>query len=137
MKASCVVRSLALASFVCAAASAADRAPVAVVTGGEADLDACATWAQVTGLDPAGDGFLAVREGPGVDYAERDRLQEGRGMFVCVGTGDGRWLGVVYPRPGQDMAECGVSSPRAVAAPYRGNCASGWVAARWVKPLAG
>jgi hypothetical protein len=151
MTSSRFLRSLCLALSVCAAgvvlagppaaspaaSPVAVRAPVAVVTGGDADLDACPTWAQVTGLDPNGDGFLTVRAGPGVDHAELDRLAEGRGLFVCVGTGDGRWLGVVYPRPGQDQAACDVSSPRAVAAPYRGDCASGWVAARWVKPVAG
>lgn len=147
MTSSRLLRSLCLALSVCAAgvvlagppaaSPAAGPAPVAVVTGGDADLDACPTWAQVTGLDPNGDGFLAVRAGPGVDHAELDRLVEGRGLFVCVGTGDGRWLGVVYPRPGQDPAACDVSSPRAVATPYRGDCASGWVAARWVRPVAG
>lgn len=147
MTSSRLLRALSLALGVCGAAvvsaaspaapPGAGRAPVAVPTGGEAELDACPTWAQVSGLDPAGDGFLAVRAGPGVDHAELDRLAEGRGLFVCVGTEDGVWLGVVYPRPGQDMADCGVSSPRVVAAPYRGGCASGWVAARWVKPIAG
>jgi hypothetical protein len=133
----CVVLGVCAAAVVSAASPAAIPAPIAVVTGGEAELDACPTWAQVTGLDQDGDGFLAVRAGPGVGHVELDRLAEGRGLFVCVGTEDGVWLGVVYPRPGQDMADCGVSSPRAVAAPYRGDCASGWVAARWVKPVAG
>lgn len=137
-----------LASVVCLAimtvsvpsmARAASPAPaeVPVRVGLEAELDACGSWARVSGLKPGGDGFLAVRGGPGAQYALRDRLREGDTFFVCGDAAGGKWFSIVYPRAGQDASDCGVSSslPRPVA--YRGPCAWGWVHADWVEILAG
>ncbi|MBP6750955.1 MAG: hypothetical protein KA144_15075, partial [Xanthomonadaceae bacterium] len=100
------------------------------------DLDACGSFAEVKGLNPQGDGFLAVRSGPGADYAMRDRLREGATFYVCGESADGRWMSVVYPRKGQTQEQCEVSSPKPGGA-YRGPCAYGWVNARWVNILAG
>lgn len=108
-----------------------------VVVGEQEDLDACSSWAEVHGLNPKGDGFLAVRAGPSVAHAMRDRLREGDGLFVCGGSADGTWLSIVYPRKGQDAAECGVSSALPAPRAYRGPCAWGWVRADWVRILAG
>ena len=106
--------------------------PVPVMAGGEAQLDACATAAVVSGLDPAGDNYLAVRAGPGTGYAETDRLSESQAISVC--DGDGHWLGVVYTK---DDADCGLASPATARAQYSGPCRSGWVAARFVTVTAG
>lgn len=119
--------------------AAASRPPsdVPVRIGGQADLDACGSWAAVSGLKPDGDGFLAVRGGPGAGHAMRDRLHEGDAFFVCGASADGKWLPIVYPHKGQDAAECGVSSPVARETVYRGPCAWGWVRSDWVQILAG
>ncbi len=118
-----------------AASPAPTEVPVRV--GLEAELDACGSWARVSGLKPGGDGFLAVRGGPGAQYGLRDRLREGDTFFVCGDAAGGKWFSIVYPRAGQDASDCGVSSslPRPVA--YRGPCAWGWVHADWVEILAG
>jgi len=108
-----------------------------VVVGEQEDLDACGAWAEVHGLNPQGDGFLAVRAGPGVSHAMRDRLREGDGLFVCGGSADGAWLSIVYPRKGQDAADCGVSSAQPGPRAYRGPCGWGWVRADWIRILAG
>lgn len=108
-----------------------------VIVGEQEDLDACGAWADVHGLNPKGDGFLAVRTGPGVAYAMRDRLRERDGLFVCGGSADGVWLSIVYPRKGQDAADCGVSSALPAPRAYRGPCAWGWVRADWIRILAG
>ena len=110
---------------------------VPVVVGEEAELDACGSWAKVKGLDPKGDGFLAVRGGPGSAYALRDRLREGDEFFVCSYSRDNKWLAIVYPRKGQDAGDCGVSTslPKPVA--YHGPCAWGWVHGKWTEFLAG
>ena len=73
-------------------AAAASRPPsdVPVRIGGQADLDACGSWAAVSGLKPDGDGFLAVRGGPGAGHAMRDRLREGDAFFVCGASADGK-----------------------------------------------
>ena len=117
-------------------AGAAQR-DVPVVVGEEAELDACTSWAKVKGLDPKGDGFLAVRGGPGSAYALRDRLREGDEFFICSYSRDNKWLAIVYARKGQHPGDCGVSTslPKPVA--YRGPCAWGWVHGKWVEFLAG
>ncbi len=117
-------------------AVAGKPAEVPVRVGIHEDLDACGSFAEVKGLNPQGDGFLAVRSGPGADYAMRDRLREGATFYVCGESADGRWMSVVYPRKGQTQEQCEVSSPKPGGA-YRGPCAYGWVNARWVNILAG
>ena len=109
---------------------------VPVRVGIHEDVDACGSFAEVKGLNPQGDGFLAVRSGPGAAYALRDRLPEGATFYVCGESDDGRWVSVVYPRKGQTQEQCEVSSPKPGGA-YRGPCAYGWVNARWVNILAG
>jgi hypothetical protein len=43
----------------------------------------------------------------------------------------------VYPRKGQNAADCGVSTSLAKPTAYSGPCAWGWVHGKWVKFLAG
>jgi hypothetical protein len=139
-------RAAAFALAMCLPLAAASAAPprevpglpeVPVVVGEQQDLDACGGWAVVHGLNPEGDGFLAVRAGPGVSFAMRDRLRERDGLYVCGGSDDGVWLSVVYPREGQDAADCGVSSALPAPRTYRGPCGWGWVRADWIRILAG
>lgn len=118
-------------------AAAAARRDVPVVVGQQEDLDACGSWAEVSGLNPKGDGFLAVRGGPGTDHALRDRLREGDAFFVCGMSRDGAWMAIVYPRAGQTAETCDVSGAVPKPYAYRGPCASGWVNAAWVRILAG
>ena len=106
---------------------------VPVRVGGEADLDACGGLGEVSGLDPAGDAFLSVRAGPGRRYAERDRLGEGRRIWLCDERGP--WIGVVYGP--SDATDCQVSSPVPDQRAYGGPCRSGWVHQRFVALLAG
>jgi hypothetical protein len=135
-----IPRAAAFALAMClplAAASAAPPREVPVIVGEQEDLDACGGWAEVRGLNPEGDGFLAVRAGPGVVFAMRDRLRERDGLYVCGGSEDGVWLSVVYPRKGQDAADCGVSSALPAPRTYRGPCGWGWVRADWIRIIAG
>lgn len=120
-----------------ALAAAAAKPDVPVIVGVEAELDACGSWAEVSGLNPKGDGFLAVRSGPGADYPMRDRLRAGDAFFVCYVSRDGKWMAIVYPRKGQASDACDVSGAVPKAREYRGPCASGWVNATWVRVLAG
>jgi len=106
--------------------------PIPVMLGGEPEMDACPGWGEVRGLDPDGDGFLAVRTGPGTGYPMIDRLHEGDGVHFCDERGD--WIGIVHGEPGQD---CGADSPVARRQPYRGPCKSGWAHRNWLVLLAG
>jgi hypothetical protein len=126
----------AVALLAAALAQAAPR-EVPVIVGEESELDACTSWAKVEGLNPKGDGFLAVRVGPGTRHAMRDRLREGDEFFICNYSRDDKWLAIVYPGKGQNAADCGVSSPMPKPVAYRGPCRWGWVHEKWVKFLAG
>ena len=108
------------------------RLPKTPVVIEASDYDACPSNAVVAGLDPAGDGFLAVRSGPGPRNPELDRLHNGEAVFVCAERGS--WLGVVYTRQG---GNCNVSSPWPVSQPYTGPCRSGWVHRNWIRITAG
>ncbi|MGQ0563831.1 MAG: SH3 domain-containing protein, partial [Gemmobacter sp.] len=48
----------------------------------------------VTGLDPNGDNFLAVRSGPGTEYRKIDELHTGDQVRTCDLRGN--WVGVYY-----------------------------------------
>lgn len=74
---------------------------------------ACFSTAEVMGLDPNGDGFLAVRTGPGTGYrmiakihnGDRVETYGGRGKWVAISFGPsgrlgwvhGNWLGNYIP----------------------------------------
>ena len=95
------------------------------------ELDPCSNGV-VRGLDPRGDGFLAVKSGPGLGYRRIDKLFNGSQVWVCGGRGD--WLAIIYAR---GCADCNVSSPWARTLPYTGPCQPGWVYRRWVEVYAG
>ena len=86
----------------------------------------------MTGLNAAGDNFLAVRSGPGSKFAMIDKINTGDPVYIC--DQHGRWTGIVYTSGDQD---CGVSSPVARRQPYSGPCKSGWVHQKYIRLLAG
>lgn len=81
-------------------------------TGGDGQAAWCAS-SVVAGLDPNGDGFLAVRTGPGTDYRMVAKLTNGAVVLTCARSGP--WVGVLY-------------------GPER---TKGWVHGRWLADLAG
>jgi hypothetical protein len=116
-----------LGSALCASTRAAD--------GGEQDYDACGSSGTVEGLNPHGDGFLAVKAGPGVNFERIDKLYNGMQVYICGEQGD--WFAIVYSQTGSWSERCNVSTPWPRAMPYTGPCRSGWVHRRWVGSLAG
>lgn len=116
---------------------AAPPRAVPVEVGGSAEWDACGSLGEVRGLKAGGDGFLAVRAGPGADYAMLDRLGNGRQVYVCATRG--RWISIVYAAADSNAGEagCGVSSAIAKARVYPGPCKSGWVHSSWIEIIAG
>ena len=122
----------ALLSLVAMGAGLAVSLSVPVIVGKVPEYDACGSNGVVKGLDPHGDGFLAVRSGPGSQYQMLDKLLEGQAVFVCDDRG--QWLGVVYTRGNQD---CGVDSALDRPKPYSGPCFSGWVYRNWITITAG
>ena len=106
---------------------------VPVVLGHEPDLDACGAIGVVAGLRAGGDGFLAVRGGPGTGYGKLDEITNGQTVFVCDRKGE--WYAIVYS---DDVSDgCGVTSPWPAVAAYTGPCRSGWAHRNWITITAG
>lgn len=120
--------------FTYSIANATNNLDTPVMVGGTEDLDACHSEGIVSGLDPEGDAFLAVRAAANANARMLDKLPEGKKVYICDSSPDGKWLGIVYTKKGID---CGVSSPIRPAQPYKGRCHSGWVSQKWVKVTAG
>lgn len=113
----------------------ANEVTTPVIVGSDDDLDACSSLGMVSGLNPKGDGFLAVRSGKNATAPLVDKLLENQKVFICNTSKDGKWLGVVYSL--DNINDCGVTSAVNPAQPYKGKCKSGWVSTRWIKLLAG
>ncbi len=106
---------------------------VPVMVGADPGMDACGGWGRVKGLDPAGDGFLAVRSGPGTEYSAHARLKNGQSVFLCETRGN--WEGIVFTN--DKNQDCGTGSPVKKYGPYNGPCPWGWVSRKYIELLAG
>lgn len=128
----------AFAAALCVAAQAAVPVmpEVPVMVGGDSEQDACGGAYQVVHLNPRGDNFVSLRSRPSTSGRELARLRSGQVGFLCDSSSDHQWQGVVYALPGKDM-DCGVGTPIARKRAYRGPCASGWVASRFLELVAG
>ena len=128
--ADCRVRGGQLSELAGSAAAPAggDDGGMRVLVGGDGRTAACPVAGTIGGLRDG--STLNVRRGPGTAHARLDALRNGQRVYVCDGTADEQWLGVVYP--GSAGQDCAVSMPRDVAAAYTGPCRSGWVNAGWV-----
>ena len=115
--------------------SVAVKLDVPIVIGGDARYDACSSTGAVAGLDPWSNSFLSVRTGPETSHMEFDRLNNGRELYLCGEMG--AWRAVIYPAPGQEMRDCGVSMPWPKAGAYGGPCSHGWVHSDFIREVAG
>jgi hypothetical protein len=117
-----------------AAVSAAPvyRPTVPLVIEKNDETDVCSNGV-ISGLNPHGDAFLAIRSGPGVKYRELTRLYNGDQVYMCGLRGD--WVGIVWARPWG--SGCKVMEPWPKTQPYTGPCNSGWVHRRYVTLWAG
>jgi hypothetical protein len=113
-------------------AISADRSLPVMITA-DTDSDACGNG-RVGGLNPRGDGFLAVKAGPGLNFTRLDKLGNGTEVYVCGYYGD--WMAIVYSTTGR-WTGCGVTEPWPKTRPYTGPCLSGWVHRNWIVDLAG
>lgn len=91
-------------------------------------LDTCA-FGQIAGLKADGDGFLAVRKGPGTNYEKIDELVNGDKLWLFEENNG--WYGIVY---GVKELSC---SPVENDRPVQTKGKKGWVFGKWVDILAG
>lgn len=125
---------MVLALFAAGAAEAKDeRLDVSFMVGGDPSIDACDIHAEVRGLDPEGDDFLAVRAGPGTSHRQISALYEHNIVIVCAR--EAYWVAVLYPEEGYPDQDCGVSTPIATARVYDGPCEYGWAHSGWIHPI--
>lgn len=103
-----------------------NRVPVMMHADG--DLDTCA-FGKVSGLNPNGDNFLAVRAGPGTSYAMIDKIHTDDEVWLFDQKGG--WIGIVY---GTNNVNC---SPINADAPYTGPGQTGWVFGKYITVVAG
>lgn len=101
---------------------------IPVMTGGDANLDACGSLGVVSGPSSG----IPVRTGPSPRFASIEKLIPGRQVWLC--DRKGAWTGVVYGKEGDD---CGVATPAKTRRPYQGACASGWVQSKYIELVAG
>lgn len=117
----------ATASLHCVTAVANDLI-VPVMERSQGDLDTCALGS-IIGLKEGGDGFLAVRSGPGTEYNKIGELNNGDRIWLF--DQKGQWIGIIHH---VDEVSCGpIKSDRIV--PHEGR--KGWVHENWVKVIAG
>ena len=110
------------------AAAAGDELDVPVMMWSDGDLDTCSLGA-VTGLDPNGDNFLAVRAGPGTGHRMLDKIHTDDEVWIF--DENNGWFGVAYGAPN---ISC---SPIRGNRPYDGPGSTGWVFGKYVKIIAG
>lgn len=105
------------------------RATVALASA--PSVDPCPDRGEVRGLNPQGDGFLAVRTGPSTDYEQVDELHNGDMVKLCDYRNG--WHRVVYTADDSRVARCRLSSDQLPDPKSAGPCRSGWVHGNWVR----
>ena len=100
------------------------------------NFGACGLAGTTRRADPASDS-IEVRAAPYDSAAQIGTIPAGARFFICSRSLDQRWLGIVYEEAGSLSPACGVSQPVASRRVYQGPCRSGWVAAAFVKQIAG
>ncbi|AUH65721.1 SH3 domain-containing protein [Paracoccus zhejiangensis] len=90
------IKCLALLLSLFASASTAQQLDVEFKVFEDGQAAGCA-GSIVAGLDPKGDGFLAVRSGPGTDFTRIDELHNGDLVRTCARSGP--WIGITYGKP--------------------------------------
>ncbi|WP_434053880.1 MAG: SH3 domain-containing protein [Roseibium sp.] len=130
-------RCVVLAILIGAAPVAAAPLDVTIYeNGGDGQMAEC-SLEQVAGLKANGDGFLAVRTGPGSDFRKIDELYNGDYVLVYDGS-HFPWVGVLYGH-GREVLNgntgCGFVGEGKRPLPYPGK--KGWIHSNWLQSVAG
>ena len=129
MKISAILLTLLLG----ANAALAGGAKVPVIYGKEAELDACPSGGEVQNVNKGSDQFLALRSGPGKNYAIVAKLKNGQQFAMCDSKPG--WIGIIVFPNATDR--CGADDPIKKPTAYPGPCPSGWVAEKYVLSTSG
>ncbi len=132
---SCGWNTLLLPAFLLLVVSCRSSPEVPVLVGEIEGLDACLSIG--TARAPEGMEYFEIRSGPGEGFRVLNRLHPGHVLYLCGGSADELWAGVVYGEDPSSYPDCGVTSPVPQAQPYSGPCKSGWVKSELVEVIAG
>jgi Bacterial SH3 domain len=99
--------------------------------GSDGRMASCFT-STVSGLEANGDGFLAVRSGPGAQFRKIGELHNGD--VVTAYDTKGEWYGVMY---GRSQGGCDFWEEEGKLRPLGYDGEKGWVHSHWLKDLAG
>ena len=84
------------------------------------------TTGNIRGISRNGDGFIAIRSGPGGKYKMIDKFYR-NGEKVIISDSKGKWKGVVY-----GSGNCGIDLSKKKGQSYQGACKTGWVYGKYV-----
>lgn len=119
---------IAIGAFGASTPTFAQSLDVQIIERAEDDLDTC-SFGRVARLKEGGDGFLAVRAGPGSKFRKLDELKNGDDVWLFDQRG--AWIGIVY---GVSEVNCSpIKKDRPV--PHIGK--KGWVHKNWIDVIAG
>ena len=114
---------------------AGDSRPVMVSGGGDnGGYMLCYELYSIRGIDRHGDGFVAIRNGPGSKYSIKKKfVKNGRRVMGCERVGN--WIGILYsnsklenPLDECDLHRSNYEKPH----PYKGSCKTGWIYKKYV-----
>jgi uncharacterized protein YgiM (DUF1202 family) len=131
MKYVCLAAILVLACLPRGIDAAQIRPAVPVMIGGQEASEGCVGTATVV----VRAGALNLRAGPGLNHPVIARLTDGQRVSICQRR-DG-WVGILVLRDGPGPRDCQASDAGPKRKPYEGPCSSGWIAAKYVRILAG
>ena len=112
-----------------------------IVSGGGDDFHGylCDSYSEIRGIDKHGDGFVAIRSGPGSKYSIKKKVyKNGTGVNWCESVGN--WVGIVYRNTehGDFADECGFKKDTYQKPHiYKGNCPTGWVYKKYIEIVGG
>ncbi|MCY6381059.1 SH3 domain-containing protein [Hoeflea prorocentri] len=117
-----------LAASVVLGPALAEELDIPVMVWAADDLATC-SFGVVTGLDPSGDNFLAVRAGPGSGHRMLNKINTNDEVWIF--DENNGWFGIAYGSPDINC------SPASADRPYIGPGKTGWVFGKYVKIIAG
>ncbi len=92
----------------------------------------CGGLAEIIGINKHGDGFVAIRSGPGSKYKIKKKVvRNGTEIIACDYVG--KWIGILYKNDLSSSGDCDTSSKSIQKRyPYKGPCQIGWVYKKYV-----
>ena len=91
----------------------------------------CGGIGEIIGINKHGDGFVAIRSGPGSKYKIKKKVVRNGTVVIACDSSAG-WLGILYKNDLSSAGDCDTENkPIQKRYPYKGPCQIGWVYAKY------